>query len=133
MALWNCMVCGGEHDSDTVGYKCPHQNKRKYMNDNKLKIERFYNTKKWQHTKDYVRYRDKYCMRCYTLHDRYTFDGLEVHHIHKLETNWNKRLDKNNLVLLCKQCHRYTDTQCKDGELDFKFVPKPPEFKIHGI
>jgi 5-methylcytosine-specific restriction protein A len=31
--------------------------------------------------------------------------GREVHHIIPIEEDWNKRLDIDNLVLLCPDCH----------------------------
>ena len=31
--------------------------------------------------------------------------GNEVHHIIPIEKDWNKRLDYDNLILLCSDCH----------------------------
>jgi 5-methylcytosine-specific restriction endonuclease McrA len=33
-------------------------------------------------------------------------EGVEVHHKIPIEKDWSKRLDYNNLILLCKECHQ---------------------------
>lgn len=32
-------------------------------------------------------------------------EAREIHHIEPIETNWNKRLDYDNLIALCSDCH----------------------------
>ena len=33
--------------------------------------------------------------------------GVEVHHKVPIEKDWSKRLDYNNLILLCPACHNH--------------------------
>lgn len=32
-------------------------------------------------------------------------EGLQVHHIYSLDTHWDLRLENDNLITLCNECH----------------------------
>lgn len=136
MSIWNCGICGEKHDSDIVGWKCPNQRSIRHRDrmgkdDGYKKRKGFYDGILWRNTRTMIIERDNgYCQRCYKLYGIYTYEHLQVHHIHKLELHWNKRLDADNLVTLCPQCHRQVDTGCKDGELDFEWEAPQIEYRI---
>ena len=126
MAKWNCGVCGQIHESTEVGYNCPNYRKNsKYNHDNltefEKQVQRFYGSKTWRNTRQAIIRRDKYCQRCINLYGLYTYETLEVHHIKKINYNWELRLNLDNLITVCKTCHRQIDKSLKDGELDFEF------------
>lgn len=135
MAKWNCGQCGQIHDSNEVGYNCPNYRKNsKYNRDNltefEKQVQRFYGSKIWKNTRQVVIRRDKYCQRCFKLYELYTYESLEAHHINKINHHWEFRLSLDNLVCLCKTCHRKVDIQCEDGKLDFEFEPTEVEHRL---
>lgn len=77
----------------------------KYSND---KFNQFYWTKAWKDKREYILCRDNYlCQDC--LKNKKITIATEVHHIIKLRLAWSKRLDNNNLISLCHECHRKRD------------------------
>lgn len=100
------------------------------MNEEQKRINRFYNSKSWKNVRQAILTRDIYCQRCKALYNYYTTDNLEVHHICKIATHWDERLNPNNLICLCKTCHRQVDLSCKDGTLDFEFKAPPITYTI---
>ena len=128
MRKYNCR-CGQAH---IVGEECPNYYKymRKYASDTNKMVNKFYKSKNWLLKKEEIKTRDKgMCQRCLIKFERITIDHLEIHHIEKLTSNWEKRLDNDNLVCLCRRCHRHIDMN-NDGRLDFeqKFETDEEEF-----
>ena len=69
------------------------------------KLVNFYHGTKWKQLRDYVLARDNYlCQDC--LDSNRLIAAEEVHHIIEVKDDWSKRYDKDNLVRLCKSCHR---------------------------
>lgn len=68
------------------------------------KYKRFYNSKEWIALRNY-KYADAdgFCEEC--KKQGIVKPGVDVHHIVPIEIDWSKRLDYNNLILLCKECH----------------------------
>ena len=68
------------------------------------KYASFYNSSKWRKLRD-VKFADAngLCENC--LGKGIIKEGKEVHHIEPIEDCWEKRLDYDNLKLLCRQCH----------------------------
>lgn len=118
--FYNCGICGGKHE---VGTDCPNKYKFKKISDVSQKANKFYRTKQWQLKRKEILNRDTYCMRCWIKFGIVNCENLEVHHICPLTTYWEKRLENNNLITLCRQCHRWCD-QSNNGNLDFEFTPK---------
>ena len=81
----------------------------------RVRNQRVYDTKKWHRLRDYVRANYYVCARCGSI------DDLQLHHIYKIDTHIEKAYDIDNVCLLCPACHKYVDTNCKSGTLDFKF------------
>jgi len=116
---YNCR-CGQSH---IVGEECPNRYKYKRQNASEInkKVNQFYTSKDWTIKKEQIKTRDKgMCQRCLIKFERITITDLEIHHIEKLMVRWEKRLQDDNLVCLCKRCHRYIDMM-NNGELDFEF------------
>lgn len=80
----------------------------------------FYASKEWQILRDYkYRLANGLCEKC--LSQGIVKQGKEVHHIKPIETNWDMRLNIDNLVLLCRDCHN----AIHDRQSDFqKFLDK---------
>lgn len=65
----------------------------------------FYRSKRWQALRDLVFVECAgICQEC--LKKEIITEGKEVHHIKPIESEWEKRYDRDNLTLLCSECHR---------------------------
>lgn len=71
------------------------------------KYASFYNSKSWLALRK-QKFNDAngLCEKC--LAKGIVKIGVEVHHKIPIEKNWSKRLDYDNLILLCKECHNYS-------------------------
>jgi predicted HNH restriction endonuclease len=76
--------------------------------------QKFRSTNKWTIKAKQIKERDHWlCQAC--LHDvdgngvRYTRDDLEVHHIESLTACYDKRLDDDNLITLCRAHHEQAE------------------------
>ncbi|MCJ8008108.1 HNH endonuclease [Lederbergia wuyishanensis] len=107
--LKSCKYCGGIHDRK---YKCPHKPKR--TNYKTTYIDKFRWSKVWQKKRNHIKERDKHlCQVCIReLHNtqlKYNFHNIEVHHIVPIAEDWNKRLDDDYLISLCKYHHELAE------------------------
>lgn len=113
--LKTCSICGGIHDEADM---CKRTNNNKDTESNK-----FRKSYRWTEKSKEVRKRDKnLCQICitgkYNTNYRYTYNDLEVHHIIPIEEDYNKRLDSNNLITLCRYHHEMAEKgQIKREEL----------------
>ena len=74
---------------------------RKYNRTRDPKYTRFYNSKEWRVlSMTYSQDKSFRCEQCGQV-------ASEVHHVKAIQTDdgWNRRLDYDNLELLCKSCH----------------------------
>ena len=111
--LKTCSVCGKIHDFIKV---CRRKTTKKTT-----EASKFRKTYKWTEKSKYIKQRDNYlCQVClidkYNTNYRYTYKELEVHHIIPIEEDYNKRLDSNNLITLC----RYHHEMAEKGEISRK-------------
>lgn len=68
------------------------------------KFSQFYNSSEWKNLRNQKFYdADGLCELC--KKNKIIKQGKEVHHIIPIETDWSKRLDYDNLILLCNDCH----------------------------
>ena len=122
---YNCK-CGKQHP---IGTECPNKYKYKKENsseDNK-KVNKFYSSKLWKSKREEIKSRDKgLCQRCLIKFGIVTTEHLHVHHIVPLMKSWEKRLENNNLITLCVQCHSY----CENNGFDFDWIPPEKEFNF---
>ncbi len=74
------------------------------------KHDRFYHSSSWIKCRDYIKIRDNgLCQHC--LNEKRITVGVLVDHIVPLTADWAKRLDENNLQLLCQSCHNKKTTE----------------------
>jgi len=68
------------------------------------KHDQFYHSSSWIKCRDYIKIRDNgLCKHC--LNEKRITVGVLVDHIVPLSIDWSKRLDEDNLQLLCQSCH----------------------------
>lgn len=106
--LKSCKYCTRIHDSKFDCGKKPQR--RKQCNDK----DRFRWTQAWQKKREEIKRRDNYlCQMCirllYDTHNRYTYNGLQVHHVIPLEEDFEKRLDNDSLITLCERHHEMAE------------------------
>ena len=94
------------------GHKCPYKTYRKKERD--TQADKFRKSKRWTDKSIEIRQRDKYlCVVCmanlYNTVRQFNYNKLEVHHIEKLNENYDKRLDNDNLITLCAYHHKLAD------------------------
>ena len=106
MALYSlCVNCKKKIAYKAIRcYDCQKEyNKIKEIRRDKRKAD-FYRSYKWQVLRERVLKDNNYmCARCREK-DRVVL-ATEVHHIEHLSDNWDKRLEYDNLIPLCYQCH----------------------------
>ena len=106
--LKTCKHCGVVDEN----HVCPHRKSRQKSGDRQS--DRFRKTKGWTDKSIEIRQRDKYlCQIC--LRNRYNtltflnYKTVEVHHITPINEDYNRRLDNDNLISLCKYHHTMAD------------------------
>ena len=104
--LKTCSVCNKIHDFNKV---CRRKTTKKSTEANK-----FRKTYKWTKKSKCIKQRDNYlCQVClldkYSTNYKYTYKELEVHHIIPIEEDYNKRLDSDNLITLCRYHHEMVE------------------------
>ena len=111
--LKSCQYCGRIHPKN---YDCGRKPK-KIKRD--TKAYRFHRTQAWQDKSIDIRERDHYlCQCCIRLMPgtmrKHNYDDLSVHHIEPLATDYDQRLDDNNLITVCGYHHELAER----GEID---------------
>lgn len=77
--------------------------KQKQMNYHE-KYDSFYQTKEWKILRNQKFYdADGLCELC--RKNGIIKEAKEIHHIIPIEEDWNKRLNYDNLIALCSECH----------------------------
>ena len=103
--LRSCSRCGRIHaPGDCLA---PRQS-----NSKRTREQRFRSTAAWQRLANHVRDRDdNLCQACLReTPAMYTTQGLSVHHIEKLQTNYDLRLDAANCITLCAYHHERAES-----------------------
>lgn len=98
------------------GHRCDKKPYRKKERDSQA--DKFRKSKRWTDKSIEIRQRDRYlCKVCmanlYNTVRQFNYDKLEVHHIVPLNEDYNKRLDNDNLITLCKYHHNLAE----DGQI----------------
>ena len=91
-----CTICGRIHEGRCVR---PQVEKRD------SKADRFRNTQVWRKKARAIMRRDYHCCRVCAERGRIETRGLSVHHITPLADDFDKRLDDDNLITLCREHH----------------------------
>lgn len=107
--LKSCKYCMRIHDSKFDCGKKPVR-KKQYNTKNS-----FRSTHAWTKKSNEIRDRDNnLCQICirklYKTINQYTYDNLEVHHAIALEDDFDKRLDDDILITLCKMHHELAES-----------------------
>lgn len=113
--LRSCKFCGKIHDSKfNCGKKQVHK-RIKYT-----KADYFRRTRDWTEKAIEIKRRDNYlCQICirnlYNTFQQYNYDKLSVHHAIPINTDWDKRLDDDNLITVCSMHHEMAE----NGEIPY--------------
>ena len=74
------------------------------------KIVKFYHSRPWKITREYILVRDNFlCQHCLKMDPPQITSAELVHHIIELKEDWSMRIATTNLVSVCKACHNAID------------------------
>lgn len=122
-----CPYCGAIHDKK---YICPKKPIGKYHNRTEISdADIFRGSYEWKCKREYVLKRDLYlCVACrHQLPGSirlYNNEELSVHHIQPLKTNFELRLDDDNLITLCRTHHEMAEKSEISAEILKKLLTK---------
>lgn len=107
--LKSCKYCNRVHKSD---YDCGMRPVKIQKKDSAA--DRFRNTSAWQQKREEIKQRDNYlCQICirnlYGTKKILNNINISVHHAEKIEKNYEKRLDNDNLLTVCEMHHKMCD------------------------
>lgn len=105
----SCPYCGRIHQS---GYVCPK--KPKCRGQKNTDANRFRHSNAWTKLSRAVRERDHYLCQCCVrmiegTYRQYNYDDIEVHHITPIEEDYDRRMDSDNLISLCRVHHEMAE------------------------
>lgn len=64
------------------------------------KKSKFRSSSEWKKKRKEIMRRDNFsCKLCGKK------EGLQCHHVHSLDTNWELRLENSNIITVCSECH----------------------------
>lgn len=103
------------------------ERKKSYDKTRDKDIVSFYNSKTWKIIRDLVKSRDNnLCLLCLEK-DRISVCNV-IHHVVEVREEWDKRLDKDNCISLCHDCHNKVHAAYKD-----KAIKKIIQEKLFNI
>lgn len=111
-----------------------NRNKNRAMKNHDDKEQCFYASLSWRRLREYILSKYKgICIYCLFEYDKLT-ECKDVHHIVTLKEDWDKRLDVDNLVCLCRDCHLnihhvYTQGEEAKKNLQKKLLMYVKQFK----
>lgn len=76
------------------------------------------NTYQWHHKAEEIKAKANYLCEVCKEEGRYTYEGLEVHHIFKVRDAKERLLDDYNLICLCVSHHKDADS----GKIDRDYL-----------
>ena len=106
----SCSRCGKVHD---IAYKCNHNRDTKDTEARRLR-----NKNAWHKKANQIRKASNYLCSVCRAEGRYTYEGLEVHHITPVKENKDRLLDSYNLICLCQEHHK----QAEIGKIDRDYL-----------
>lgn len=111
------------------GHRCPYKTYTKKSYD--TEADSFRRSKRWTAKSVEIRERDRYlCKVCeanlYNTVQQFNYKNLDVHHIEKLSENYDKRLDNDNLISLCRLHHKMADDGYIPKEVLYSLINNPP-------
>ena len=72
-----------------------------------------------------IKKRDKYLCQLCLKDNIYTYDNLQVHHIIPLAKDYNKKLDSDNLITLCRMHHEQAEKGIISKEELYELLEAP--------
>ena len=97
-----CTVCHTIHDGKCERVRYPERRRNS-------DADRFRNTQVWRRTSERIKQRDlnccRMCLKVGILENR----ELSVHHIIPIVVDYDKRLDEDNLITLCRYHHEQAE------------------------
>ena len=116
-----CKYCGKIHDRTETCDKKPVFTRGS-------REDLFRNTQAWKNKRESIKKRDKYlCQAClnqlYGTEHRLNTEDLSVHHIRSLKSNFELRLDDDNLITLCSNHHELAEKGAISASDLLKIVP----------
>lgn len=86
------------------------------MSEEELKLQKFYNSKEWRKMRE-KKMQENFglCEICFKLRNKIK-NATSVHHIKKLRTHFDLRLEESNLICLCSECHELVEDTCSSIE-----------------
>ncbi len=123
--LKSCHYCGRVHDGR---YICPEKQRRlkerqAKRTERNRKVYEFHRSEAWTSKSLDIRERDRFCCQVcarglYEPERQCETDEISVHHIIPVAEDWERRLDDDILVTLCRRHHEMAEKgQIKRGEL----------------
>ena len=123
--LISCARCGRIHPRGQCP-KAPEPKTRHYNPDARTDAQRFRSTKAWQLKAEEIKYRDKHLCRLCLFNGTINYKELSVHHITPIVEAKDKRLDNDNLITLCKDCHGKVEGDDQYTDLLRRLAISPP-------
>lgn len=111
-----CNICGKRYLAST---KCCTPKK---IYDKKTRV---YHTTTWRNIRKDKLQKQPYCIRCFNKFGYLRADELEMHHILSLNHYPEYKLEKGNLVIICRTCN--LELSDKD-KIDFDLPDENKEF-----
>ena len=106
----SCSRCGKVHNT---AYKCNYNRDKKDTNARRLRRKN-----NWRIKSEEIRKSSNYLCSVCRAENRYTYKGLEVHHITPIDEDKHRVLDNYNLICLCQEHHK----QAEIGKLDRDYL-----------
>lgn len=100
-----CSGCGRIHKKGECDIVAVYSYKRK----NESQAQKFRNRKVWRRKADEILERDYCCCRLCLMAGVVNSENLSVHHIIPLVQDFDKRLDNDNLITLCRYHHELAE------------------------
>lgn len=111
----SCSVCGRIHPEDKMCIRVYKKN---------TKESQFRNTNAWIKKRNQIKKRDNYlCLK----ENIYTYYNLQVHHIIPIAKDYDRRLDSDNLITLCRMHHEQAEKRIISKEELYELLEVPPE------
>lgn len=116
-----CPYCGKIHGKKEECTKKPVHNRES-------REDHFRNTSRWRLKREQIKKRDKYlCQAClnnlFGTTKRLNTEELSVHHVRPLKTNFDERLDDENLITLCSFHHELAEKGTISASELIKIIP----------
>lgn len=103
--LSSCSYCGRIHDNEYVCDKKQLAIKNRQRKSKDRRENQFHWSNEWKKKSLEIRNRDKYLCQLCLSEGHIVYNNLSVHHIESLVDAWDLRLDNDNLITLCNECH----------------------------